>query len=247
MQKWNNELRSDEAVHASLTKELFNAGTYEAHINIAKQLSDQNDKRRPSTAESNHRSSKLQKLYEKYAKKIRMQYEDDDPRSKANDTNHLGKDFFLKNIDHTKASELKVSELSYPTRLKNQQLDPRKYIGARPLSNTGYRHFFNWSRKSINLESKLREYYDIRSSFLVNEHVNLVHRILQDTFLPLIDTFWSASEETLSIGLQSQSMNNNNNNNNNNNYHDHDQDRTLYRIQNADHFDWSKNKVVRVS
>lgn len=219
---WGNNLRSGNQGEGGAI--LLQAETYADHIKGATMLSGHFDRRRPSTAQSNYQSGKLTRLFEKYEKKIRMQHHDPD---KEIPSAAIARDFFLGQVDNTKAAEQQVSELRYYTRLKNQPSDPRKFLGSRPLSNSAYKHYLHWSRKAIAMEQKFRSYYNLSNAKVVQDHIVLLSCLANGTYLPVIDTFWTcdvnediASEEPV--------------------------DRFINRLQSADHFDWGRNAIIKV-
>lgn len=220
--QWDSNLRSSDSYQ--VTNTLYQGGTYQDHIKQSQALSEHMDKRRPSTAQVAFQSNRLARLYEKYEAKIRMQHEDGDSET-GKSGSVIARDFFLKNVDHTKAADQKVLELTYQTRLRNPALNPRKYIGSRPLTSVGYKHYFNWSRRSIELEQKIREYYDIRNLSVVTDHVSLLQSLPSGVYLPSIDTFWAVEQGSTS---------------------DEFAENLLHRTQTADHFDWGRNRVIEV-
>lgn len=217
---WGSNLRSekDHVVGVSFPE----GQTYADHIKGAQLLLGHHDKRRPSTAQATFQTGKLTRLFEKYERKIRLQHRD--PDNELADAT-IAKDFFLSNVDNTMAAEQIVAELHYFTKLKNLPLNPRKFLGARPLSNTAYKHYLNWSRKSIALEQKMRAYYDVSNVKKVEDHVLLMSCLENGIFLPIIDTFWAIDVDNVG---------------------DDYIDRPIHRLQSADHFDWKRNNIIKV-
>lgn len=218
---WGKNLRSN-VQQAAGNNALLESDIYAERIKGAQILSNHFDKRRPSTAEVAYQSGKLARLFEKYEKKIRMQNHDPD---KEIPSSSIAKDFFLSTVDNTKASELQVSELRYFTKLKNPPSDPKKFLGSRPLSNSAYKHYLHWSRKSISLEQKMRHYYNVANTKIVQDHVLLMSCLENETYLPVIDTFWAIDTDGTGDDII---------------------DRPIHRLQSADHFDWGRNNIIKV-
>lgn len=216
-------LRSNQGQLSEKLGNLQKAGTYAEHIKGAQSLLDFVDRNRPALAQTAHESGKLSRLFEKYEKKIRMQQNDPD---KELSSSEIAKDFFLANtLDNTKAADVKVIELKYLTRLRNPPLNPRQFLGSRPLSNSAYKNYLHWSRKSIMLEQKMRTFYDISNPKVVQDHVLLMSCLENNTFLPVVDTFWSIDVDSTGDEII---------------------DRPIHRLQSADHFDWKRNNIIKV-
>lgn len=254
MAEWGEELRS---YNDTASSGLLQATTFREYVQEAKNLSAQIERRRPSTAQTVYLSEKLNESFEKYAAKVETAIAERAKFSRGGTSERmeriaadLAKEFFLDDDDSSLHGNNKGSSLlewstgmNYQTTLRNPYLDPKKYLGSRPLNNRGYRHYFNWSRRSILLEEKMRQYYDIHGKGVLHDHLLVLCKLQAGSVLPLVDSMWycndsSSNNSTHNNEEDDQAVPSSYNN-------DRITERLLSRLQCGDHSSWEKNTLIK--